>query len=270
MNKLIVLISCIFLCGYSYAAERSDTSMIIVNYLVDFKEAVEKKDFSTDEMILEISRDKTSFYSRWERLRKERMDSLQQCGITNAWELQQRIGNLPRSFFRYSIFSNHPIQGKRMVCSKHYSSIYYDESVEHQEWEIADRDSLIMGYRCQMATCKYHGHTWNVWFTFDIPITSGPWKLSGLPGLILKASDQNGMCTFEAIGIREEKNVALYMPKLEALKSSKKQDIELVRLMYSDVDEYLKRMGINGARIVSQNGNVKKAKSKTAVLLEEY
>ena len=155
------------------------------------------------------------------------------------------------------------------MYSKHYQSIYYEEPADAQEWEITDSDSLIIGYNCQMATCQYRGHSWNVWFASDIPVSTGPWKLSGLPGLILKASDTNGMCTFEAIGIREEKGTALYVPKMDALKSSRKQDSELVKLMYSNVDEYLKHMGLNGSHVMGRNGMTGKVRSKTAVLLEE-
>lgn len=64
----------------------------------------------------------------------------------------------------------------------------YDEPLSEMTWEIKE-DSVnnILGYECIMAESDYHGRRWKAWFTPDIPLADGPWKLHGLPGIILKA-----------------------------------------------------------------------------------
>lgn len=81
------------------------------------------------------------------------------------------------------------------------SMFRYTEPYEAQRWEIGDSTKNILGYDCIIALTEYHGRHWTVWFTPDIPIQDGPWKLSGLPGLILEAEETSGQHHFTATGI---------------------------------------------------------------------
>ena len=46
---------------------------------------------------------------------------------------------------------------------------------------------------------------WTVWFAPEIPLQEGPWKLCGLPGLILEACESSGQHSFTATGIELSK-----------------------------------------------------------------
>lgn len=81
---------------------------------------------------------------------------------------------------------------------------FYEEPRGTIKWEIKDDSKAFLGYECIKATGKYHGRKWEVWFTPDIPISDGPWKLCGLPGLILYAKDKSGEFVFEAQGIEKD------------------------------------------------------------------
>ena len=78
---------------------------------------------------------------------------------------------------------------------------HYEESMDEQKWNISDTSKEILGYECIMAETDYHGRHWTAWFSPEIPIHDGPWKLCGLPGLILEAEADNGQYRFEATGI---------------------------------------------------------------------
>ena len=67
---------------------------------------------------------------------------------------------------------------------------------------VVDSTKTILGYECTMATCEYRGRKWTAWFAVDVPIQDGPWKLSGLPGLILEATESTGQHGFTATGIQ--------------------------------------------------------------------
>lgn len=77
----------------------------------------------------------------------------------------------------------------------------YTEPLNGLEWIIGDSIKEVLGYECQTAEADYHGRHWTVWFSSDIPLQDGPWKLSGLPGLILEASEPSGQHHFIATGI---------------------------------------------------------------------
>ncbi len=79
----------------------------------------------------------------------------------------------------------------------------YSEPIETLNWVICDSTKVIHGYECTMAKADYHGREWTAWFTPDIPIQAGPWKLTGLPGLILEASESSGQHWFSATGIEK-------------------------------------------------------------------
>ena len=82
---------------------------------------------------------------------------------------------------------------------------YYTEPTPKQDWQIKNETMTIVGYGCQKATCIFRGRNYTAWFTVDIPISQGPWKFSGLPGLILKVEDDAKEYVFECVGIEQQK-----------------------------------------------------------------
>ena len=113
-------------------------------------------------------------------------------------------GYLAAQMHMATVFVNHPegkITSQEMLYPYRYMT---DEPLEKQDWTLTDAQDSICGYASQSATTKYHGLTWNVYYTEDVPASIGPWKLGGLPGLITKATDDKGIHTFTLYGFHQE------------------------------------------------------------------
>lgn len=65
-------------------------------------------------------------------------------------------------------------------------------------WQIFEDRKTILNYVCQKAIGTFRGRTYIAWFTIDLPMPAGPWKLNGLPGIILSANDDKNEVFFEA------------------------------------------------------------------------
>lgn len=66
------------------------------------------------------------------------------------------------------------------------------------KWQILNESKNILDYKCKKAVGEFRGRKYIAWFTTDISASYGPWKLGGLPGLILEAEDDKGIFKFTA------------------------------------------------------------------------
>lgn len=103
------------------------------------------------------------------------------------------------NFFVPVITQNIP-EGKMIVNDQTGITLAtYEEPFAAIDWELTGEADTFAGYPVAAATGEYAGRTWKVWFTEEIPAAYGPWKLAGLPGLVLRASDSEGQHEFKLI-----------------------------------------------------------------------
>lgn len=160
-----------------------------------------------DEMMLRIAGDMSLFCG----VKRFYSDSLSTVNSEAYWALMQSeiekknpnvfaaLGGNKRSYL-YKDYSR-----KKIVEEDYYDMTPWrcTEDMEMPRWEIEDEVKDIMGYECTKATADFRGRRWIAWFAPEIPVQEGPWKLFGLPGLILEAYDADRGYVFEGCGLRQ-------------------------------------------------------------------
>ena len=115
-------------------------------------------------------------------------------------------GNYPHKRLKTYIYKNYP-EGRMTVTDGLILQDYrYVDSLHAQTWTMGDSTREVLGYTCQQATADFRGLRWTAWFATDIPVSDGPWKLGGLPGLILEAYDEGQQHVFTAVGLERVKD----------------------------------------------------------------
>lgn len=156
--------------------------------------------FDSDNMLLQIGPDGLSKFSSYKNLT---IDSILMRSTPEQIATAAMDGKLSNGEFM-TIYKNYP-DGKlthtEKICEDWFS---YTEDMPPLDWELTDSVATVLGYQCQSARCRFRGREWRVFYTEEIPLSDGPWKLHGLPGLIMKVSDAKGHYIFECIGIKSK------------------------------------------------------------------
>ncbi|UQB67908.1 GLPGLI family protein [Epilithonimonas zeae] len=160
------------------------------------------KDSATTEkemMVLDVGKDESLFMS----YKQLDYDSTLTAGIKKAQEMGADVdaalmSKKPPIFsYRISKLKNGTLRYKDFIGMSEY---YVYEEKPNLKWNISSEKEKIGVYNTQKATTEFGERKWTAWFTPEIPIQDGPYKFSGLPGLIVKIEDagQNYIWTLEA------------------------------------------------------------------------
>lgn len=220
-----------------YSVLDSSSLVIIYNHKYIMSDYSDGNKLMEDQMSLQVGRSVTKFFS----------ENLHILDARRTGDKSRRV-QLRHDYIGYEVFT-YKDEDKFVVTNREYFSadnVYrYEERIPSIEWSLSSDTTTVIGYLCNRAECSFRGREWVVWFSMDIPSSAGPWKLQGLPGVILKAEDSKGEYFFEAIGITVSKE-AICMYKWPYSKVSFKQWQKYDNGIHNSPLFFLKRAGVSG------------------------
>lgn len=195
------------LCFVSIVAIAQNIADIEVSYIAHHPNLRNGKDDLTSLYILLANAYESKFFSPM----TEYIDSLNSTpdGKAKYQEMSRnaylggRMDDLPRRDGKYYVTKSAADNKFGYYENSGLEKYFYEEDLPQWNWEISDSTKVILGYECIGAEVDYHGRRWTVWFTPEIPVNAGPWKLEGLPGLILEATAEGNRYSFVADGIQQ-------------------------------------------------------------------
>ena len=224
MKKVLSLIFLLFSIALFSQNKKLEESVLECHYrLIMHKDTVSKSNPVEDDMVLRIGNTTSQFFSRhtfyhdslWadpegRKIAEDRsIESLMSFDNPNS----RPFGSRTTKDFLYK---NYP-EGKMTTFGYDFIKVnfFYEEDYAPQEWIVGDSTKQILGYICEKAACDFRGRHWIAWFAEDIPIKEGPWKLNGLPGLILEAYDSKKDYHYTAAHIDEKPVTPVILYKLK-------------------------------------------------------
>jgi GLPGLI family protein len=210
-----------------------DNAMIecIYNYTINapLKDSIDQKGEETYKTILQANSSVSKFWD-WHSFKKDSISyfSKEEISKDSISELARKYHMKVKCLFEPVIVKNYPNEKITVTDILFPEEYIYTEEKINRNWKLQDDTLTVCGYLCNKAVCDFGGRIWVAWYASEISISDGPWKLYGLPGLILKAEDTTTTHCFEAVAIRNsdrpiylEKNILRVKIKKDRLIKSK-------------------------------------------------
>ncbi|OWK74943.1 GLPGLI family protein [Flavobacteriaceae bacterium JJC] len=156
----------------------------------------------TEWMYLDISKKGSKFYSKstfesdsiiQESIRKQMASGMRNISVSK----QRRGGEI-----NYEVEKSYP-EYQTYLVSNIGNDTYKVVEDRKPDWKISSEKKKLGTFSVQKATADFAGRKWTAWFTTDVPIQDGPYKFSGLPGLIIEVADQTGTHKMELKGLKK-------------------------------------------------------------------
>lgn len=118
----------------------------------------------------------------------------------------------------------------------------YNSSVI-DNWKLINETKIINSIACKKAEVRYKGRDWIAWYSSEIPLPYGPYKFSGLPGLIVKITDKTGDYDFELVKSVSSSNlkgktVPINMEHFQSAKVVTKKELVQARANFRENAKY--------------------------------
>ncbi len=184
--------------------------VVVYDFTVNSQTAEGEKCVTTVPMALQVG-SHVSKYQHYDGYRYEQGDTYKKMGYSHNFKYNITMQSVPTVFV-----DRQKAEMTVFDCVPPYKYVMKDD-YKPIKWSVGDDTLTIGGYLCRRAEADYRGRHWTAWFTEAIPSSAGPWKLGGLPGLILRAADSDSIFLFDMNGIENRADAITYQEDIKAV-----------------------------------------------------
>lgn len=238
MMRTYIKLLLVLLLYSSSSFAQPNPEVLNVDYLVMSRETTSAPRLKSSAMMLSIGKDFSKFY--WVPLQEHRKYNMSIIG-----------------YDVYTVYKGYPDKTQLTFCGEVIKVPYaYSEPLPDFGWEMQEGDTIVCGYNCQKATTTFRGVTWTAWFAVDLPYSDGPWKLCGLPGLILRAYDSRCNYFFTAVEVKKGDGREIKTDLKHSKKSSPEEYAKEMIAYGKEPDQYKANHGVmRKVMVYDENGN---------------
>ncbi len=239
-----------------YSQEKLDSTYLMCQYKYTYMNDTLQQTRRDDLFILEIGPKISKFYSyytfQYDSLmstpdgeqKKREIFNQSLSDFHKHRDRRKFLNGFSRKRSATCIYKNYPEKGMTIIDFLGGDYVVYEDVLNDQDWQITDSIKTVLDYNCQQAVCRFRGREWIAWFTTDIPVVNGPWKLGGLPGLILEAYDQGNQYYFNIIGLERKNNKPIlfgesFFKKIKYIKTNRKDFLKACKRKIDNASGFL-------------------------------
>jgi GLPGLI family protein len=163
--------------------------------------------------------------------------------ITLGWKAGTEI---PKTNSTFTIIQNN--ENVQYFKSVGMSLLTYKEPIK-KDWKLINETKVINTITCKRAEITSKGRNWIAWYAPEIPLPYGPYKFSGLPGLIIKITDDKEEFDFELI-----KSLPPSKLKGKLININKRRYTEAIETTLPKLKEAVKNAEANAAAVLASYG----------------
>lgn len=229
-----------------------------ITYDLTFQPSTDTVATSNEKMMLLVGDSTSLFFSNNAFVRDSIMASFR-SDKADISQMMAAMKSAPKSIFSYEIIKRINSQKVTFQEKVFMDKLAYEEDLPAVKWNITNETATKADYPCQKATTIYGGRDYEAWFTFQVPIQDGPYKFSGLPGLIVEMYDSENHYHFTLIGLEKVASGEIAVSERKLLNVSK----EKFTTMKTDFSENpFKMINASGGSIVMKSKDGKEISQK--------
>jgi len=191
MKWFMSLATGLTISALSAAAQQPDTTRIVVHYkFTHVRDTTNRNNPDSDNWVLLVGKTSSAY---------RRYGTQTQQDIARQTKQPPTIAPGRNSALVYYQFFREKKLARRDPIL--FTNFVVSELLPVISWHISNDTASFGSLHCQKATCHFKGRDYIAWFCPDLPVAAGPWKLNGLPGVIVDACDnKKEVCfTFEGV-----------------------------------------------------------------------